>query len=142
MDTDRSDLVSPLLDSKRRFASFGEINPITEKIIRCAYSVSNKLGCGFLEKVYENALAHELRKAGLIVGQQQQIQILYDNVEVGYYESDLTVEGVVLVEIKAVRELTDVHWPQCMNYLKATGFRVCLLIIFAQPKIEIKRIVL
>ena len=140
MDTDKNQTTPPLLDPKLRFASFGEINPTTEKIIGCAYSVSNALGCGFLEKVYENALAHELRKSGLIVGQQQEIKILYDGVEVGIYESDLTVEGLVLVEVKAVRELSEIHKAQCMNYLRTTGFRVCLLINFANPKIEIKRI--
>jgi GxxExxY protein len=142
MDTDKKQNVSEMLDSQPRFASFGEINPITEKIIGCAYIVSNKLGCGFLEKVYENALAHELRKAGLVVGQQQAIRVLYDGVEVGKYEADLTVEGLVLVEIKTVRELSEVHQAQCMNYLRATGFRVCLLINFANPKVEIKRIAL
>lgn len=142
MDTDRTNPISALLDPEIRFGSFGEINPITEKIIGCAYAVSNKLGCGFLEKVYENALTHELRKGGLLVVQQQQIKIFYDSVEVGMYASDLTVEGLVLVEIKTVRTLTDVHRAQCINYLHATGFRVCLLINFANPKLEVKRIAL
>ncbi len=141
MDTD-SDNEKTLLDASLRHSSLGEINPITEKIIGCAYSVANNLGCGFLEKVYENALAHELRKAELVVGQQQAIRIFYDSVEVGYYESDLTVEGLVLVEVKTVRELSDVHRAQCMNYLRGTGFRVCLLINFANPKLEIKRVAL
>ena len=70
MDTDKTEPFQTILDPIRRFASFGEINPITEKIIGCAYAVSNSLGPGFLEKVYENALVHELRKAGLIVSQQ------------------------------------------------------------------------
>ncbi len=72
MDTDNTDTFGALLDPNRRFSSFGEINPITEKIIGCSYTVSNNLGPGFLERVYENALVHELRKAGLIVAQQQQ----------------------------------------------------------------------
>ena len=142
MDTDKNRQKDSLLDPDSRFASFGEINPITEKIIGCAYAVANNLGCGFLEKVYENALVHELRKAGLVVGQQQQIKVMYDGVEVGIYESDITVEGLVLVEVKTVRELNEIHRAQCMNYLKATGFRVCLLINFANPKLEVKRIVL
>ncbi|MGB7202963.1 MAG: GxxExxY protein [Pyrinomonadaceae bacterium] len=142
MDTDKIEPFEALLDPNRRFASFGEINPITEKIIGCAYSVSNNLGSGFLEKVYENALAHELRKAGLIVAQQQPISVMYDNVEVGYFEVDIVVEGLVLVELKAVRGLDEAHQAQCMNYLRATGLRVCLLINFATPKIQIKRIAL
>ena len=78
-----------------------EVNRITEKIIGCAYTVSN----GFLEKVYENALAHELRKAALRVSQQHGIKVLYDGVVVGEYVADLFVEGCVLVELKVVRAL-------------------------------------
>lgn len=142
MDTDKENRYSSLLDPTKRFASFSEINPITERIIGCAYSVSNSLGPGFLEKVYENALVHELRKAGLIAAQQQPISVMYDNVEVGYFEADIVVEGLVLVELKAVRGLDEAHQAQCLNYLRATGHRVCLLINFATPKIQIKRIVL
>lgn len=142
MDTDKTEPFEALLDPNRRFASFGEINPITEKIIGCAYLVSNSLGPGFLEKVYENALVHELRKAGLIVAQQQPINVMYDNVQIGYFEADIVVEGLVLVELKAVRGLDEAHQAQCMNYLRATGLRVCLLINFATPKIQIKRIAL
>jgi GxxExxY protein len=142
MDTVKKDQFDAVLVQKRRFASFGEINPITEKIIGCAYLVSNNLGSGFLEKVYENALVHELRKAGLIAAQQQPIRVIYDDVEVGYFEADIVVEGLVLVELKAVRALDEVHFAQCMNYLRATGLRVCLLINFATPKIQIKRIAL
>jgi GxxExxY protein len=142
MDSDKNDSFEALLDTDRRFASFGEINPITEKIIGCAYTVSNNLGAGFLEKVYENALVHELRKAGLIVAQQQPIRVMYDNVEVGYFEADIVVEGLVLIELKTVRSLDDAHYAQCLNYLKATGLRVSLLINFATAKIQIKRIAL
>jgi GxxExxY protein len=119
-----------------------DINKITEIIIGCAYTVSNGLGVGFLEKVYENALVHELRKAGLQVLQQYAIRVLYDGVDVGDYIADLLVEGSVLVELKAVKAFDDVHLAQCLNYLKATGLKVCLLINFGKPKVEIKRIVL
>ena len=78
---------------------------------------------------------------GLVVMQQQKISAFYDNVEVGKYEADLIVEGCILVELKAVRDLNEVHKAQCMNYLKATGFRICLLINFGNPKVEIRRIV-
>lgn len=80
MDTDKGKQSSSFIDQCGGFSSFGEINPITEKIIGRAYSVSNNLGTGFLEKVYENALVHELRKAGSIVAQQQPIMVIYDNV--------------------------------------------------------------
>ena len=117
-------------------------NPITEKIIGCAYTVSNILGSGFLEKVYENALAHELIKAGLKVQQQVPIQVLYDGLVVGYYLADLLVEDCVLVELKAIQGLEDVHKAQCINYLKATGLRLCLLLNFGTTRVEIKRIAL
>jgi len=119
-----------------------EIDKITEIIIGCAFKVSNALGAGFLEKVYENALAHELRKAGLGVVQQYGIQVLYGGIVVGEYVADLLVEACVLVELKAVQAIDTVHMAQGLNYLKATGLHVCLLLNFGQPKVEIKRLVL
>jgi GxxExxY protein len=113
---------------------------LTEKVIRCAFTVSNTLGCGFLEKVYENALAHELRKAGLQVEQQYGIRVFYDGTAVGEYAADLLVEGILLLELKAAKEFDDIHIAQCMNYLKATDLRLCLLINFGKPKVEIRRI--
>ena len=118
-----------------------EINRITQRIIGCAFAVSNGLGCGFLEKVYENALVHELGKARLGVSQQHPITIYYDGVVVGDYIADLLVAERVLVEVKAVKAFGDIHAAQCMNYLRATGLKVCLLINFGTPKVEIKRIV-
>ena len=117
------------------------LDEITRKIIGCAYTVSNSLGSGFLEKVYENALTHELRKAGLQVVQQFGTPVFYDSVVVGDYIADLLVERIVLIELKAVKALDDIHMAQCMNYLKATGFPVCLLLNFGKPKVEVKRIV-
>jgi GxxExxY protein len=105
------------------------------------HRVANTLGSGFLEKVYENALAHELRKARLVVSQQSVITVLYDGVIVGDYMADLLVEGSVIVELKAVRCLDDIHSAQCLNYLKATGIRICLLMNFGCPRIQIKRLV-
>ena len=118
-----------------------EIDEITEKIIKCAYDVSNALGSGFVEKVYENALYHRSAREGLRVVQQYQMKVLYDGVLVGEFFADLLAEEKVLVEIKAVRELEDIHMAQAMNYLKASGLPVCLLINFGRPKIEIRRLV-
>ena len=112
---------------------------ISERIIGCAFIVSNALGSGFLEKVYENALAHELNKAGLGVTQQIAIKVEYDGVNVGSYVADLVVENAILVEVKAVRALDAMHDAQCLNYLKATGLKVCLLLNFAKPRLEFKR---
>ena len=117
------------------------MDSITKQIICCAYNIGNTLGHGFLEKVYENALAHELSKSKLKVEQQRLIKVIYDGVVVGDYTADFLVEEKVIVELKAVSEINDIHMSQCMNYLKATGLKVCLLINFGKPKVEIKRIV-
>lgn len=117
-----------------------EVNDITEKIIGCAYSVSNTLGVGFVEKVYENALVVAARKAGLQVEQQYPIKVSFDGVVVGEFFADLFVENRVLVELKAVSMLMNEHTAQALNYLRATGADVCLLINFGKPKIEIKRL--
>jgi GxxExxY protein len=119
-----------------------EVNRLSERIIGCALAVQNVLGVGFLEKVYENALAHELRKAGLAVSQQHPAIVRYDGIVVGEYAVDLLVEQTVLVELKAVRALDDIHRAQCLNYLKATGLRICLLINFGNARIQIKRVIL
>ncbi len=117
-----------------------DLNRITHKIIGCAYTVSNVLGAGFLEKVYENALTHELRKAGLQVKQQHRLEILYDGIVVGEYFVDLLVEECVLVELKAVKALDGGNFAQCLSYLNASRLRICLLMNFANPRVEIKRI--
>jgi GxxExxY protein len=115
------------------------LNEITERVIGCAFTVANTLGTGFLERVYENALAHELSKAGLVVEQQIAIKVEYDGVIVGAYVADLLVENAVLVEIKAIRALDTNHDAQCLNYLRAAGLTVCLLMNFANPRLEIRR---
>ena len=97
-------------------------------------------GCGILEKVYENALAHEMRKNGLIVLQQEPIRLYYDKVTVGNYAADLLVEHTVIVEIKAVKEHNDIFVAQCLNYLKATGLPLCLLLNFSKALIDINRL--
>jgi GxxExxY protein len=94
---------------------------LTQRVIGCAFQVSNTLGVGFLERVYENSLALELSKAGLLVAQQHPIAVKYDGMIVGEYVADLLVEGTLLVELKSVKAITDVHAAQCMNYLRATG---------------------
>jgi GxxExxY protein len=119
-----------------------ELNDLTDRIIGSALTVSNALGAGFLEKVYENALAHELRKAGLAVAQQRGVTVTYDGVTVGDYAVDLLVQESVIVELKATKAVANIHRAQCINYLRATGLHVCLLLNFGNPRLEIKRIVL
>ena len=118
------------------------LDQTTERIIGCCYSVISNLGSGFLEKVYENALAHEIRKIGLTAVQQYPIKVMYDGIEVGDYVTDLLVNDQILVELKAVRALDNIHRAQCLNYLKATGYQVCLLVNFGTPKLEVRIIVL
>ncbi len=117
-----------------------ERDALTERIIGCAFKVANTLGPGFLEKVYENALAHELRKNGLDTVQQHPAPVFYDGILVGDYVADMMVAGGVLVELKAVRSLEGIHEAQCINYLKATGLKTCLLLNFGSPRLEIRRL--
>ena len=119
-----------------------ETNKITEAVIGAAYKIGNTLGSGFLEKVYENALAIEIRKCGLGVVQQHPINVKYEGAIVGEFVADLLVQEEILIELKAVKSLDEIHLAQCLNYLKATGFHVCLSINFGNPKVEIKRVML
>ena len=119
-----------------------ELTAHTEKIIGCAYTVSNTLGAGFLEKVYENALAIELRNNHINYQQQFPINVTYNGAVVGEYISDLIVESKIIVELKASKTIDDSHVAQCLNYLKATNMRLGLIINFGKPKVEIKRVIL
>ena len=118
-----------------------ELDAVSEKIIGAAYKVSNTLGAGFLEKVYENALAHQLRKDGMKIEQQKPVKVYYDDIVVGDYFADLIAEGAVIVELKASKRIEDVYMAQTLNYLKATGFKLGLIINFGKPRVEIKRVV-
>lgn len=116
-----------------------EINKITEKIIGACYTVSNTLGAGFLEKVYENSLVIELRKMEIKVEQQKSVDVFYDQTLVGEYYADQLVDDEIIVELKAVKSFDNNHRTQLMNYLKAGNKRYGLLINFGNPKVEIKR---
>jgi GxxExxY protein len=116
-----------------------KINELTERIIGLAFRVGSGLGYGFMEKRYENALAHEFRKAGLRVRQQMPINVWYDDVVVGEYVADLIVEEIVLIELKAIAHLDAIHSAQCINYLAATKLPICLLINFSR-RVEVKRL--
>jgi GxxExxY protein len=117
-----------------------EHDALTEQIIGCAYTVANTLGNGFLEKVYENSLAHELRLSGVAAEQQKPLQVFYKDIVAGDCLADLLVEESVIVELKAAKAIEDVRMEQCLNYLKVTGLKTCLLLNFGTPKIGIKRI--
>jgi GxxExxY protein len=114
---------------------------LTETIIGCAFKVSNTLGCGFLEKVYENALAIEIKTSGLKCKQQKPIPVTYRDSIVGDYFTDILVEGQVFLEIKAAKSIDDSHQAQLINYLKATGIYRGLILNFGTAKLGNKRMV-
>ena len=116
------------------------LNGLTQKVIGCAFNVANALGVGFLEKVYENSLAVELRERGLKVEQQQRLEVRYHDVVVDDYAVDLLVENRVLVELKVASTLSDLHIAQCMNNVRSANKPMCLLINFGRPRIEIRRV--
>jgi GxxExxY protein len=128
-------------DSKPIASSILIEGELTEKILGAAFKVQNALGAGFLEKVYENALSFELRKCGLAVESQKSLPVRYEGTVVGDYIADLVVSAKVVVECKAVSNLDSVHEAQLMNYLKASGLRVGLLINFARSKLQYRRLV-
>ena len=111
---------------------------LSKKIIAAAYNVRKELGHGFLEKVYKNAFAVELQEAGLKCVVESPLQVSYHGKIVGEYFADLIVEDKIVVEVKAVSKLDSVHEVQLVNYLKATGLNVGLLINFSQS-VEVKR---
>lgn len=116
-----------------------EHEELTRTIIGSAMAVHRVLGPGFLESVYQNALAHELRKAGLKVECERKVQVSYDGVVVGDFSCDLLVEDAVLLELKAVQALAPAHEVQLVNYLTATGIEVGLLLNFGGQRLEYKR---
>lgn len=111
---------------------------ITEKIIKSFYHVYNTLGYGFLEKVYENALRVSLSNVGCMVRQQSPISVHFEGEVVGEYFADLLVDDVVVVELKSAQEIAPEHEAQLLNYLKATGREVGLLLNFG-PQPEVRR---
>ena len=111
---------------------------LTEKIIKAAQNVHNRLGYGFLEKVYHNAMVLELRKTGLEAASEKVITVCYDGQVVGEYFADIVVADKVILEIKAVQTVNTAHEAQLVNYLKATNIDVGLLLNFGKS-LEVKR---
>ena len=105
---------------------------ITDSILKAFYKVYNTLGYGFLEKVYENSMRIELTNMHLIVDQQRNIKVYYDNDQVGDYYADPPVNGLIIVELKAAENICEEHEAQLLNYLKATNIEVGLLLNFGK----------
>ena len=118
-----------------------ELEDLTEKVIGCAITVHKTIGPGFLESIYENALVIELKRGGLRVESQLSHSIQYRDVEVGLHRVDLLVEGALIVELKAVSGLEDIHFAQVRSYLKALGLKHGLLLNFASMPLTIKRVI-
>lgn len=114
---------------------------MSNQIIGAAIKVHKELGPGFLESIYEEALKVELSKNELDVASQMEVQIEYLGVPVGLHRLDLLVQNEVIVELKAVKELADIHFAQLRSYLKATGIKVELLLNFSKPTLEVRRVV-
>jgi len=112
------------------------------KIKKACITVRKQLGNGFLEKVYEKALKIELEELSLIVGEQVKLDVLYKGITIGEYFADLVVDGKIIIELKCVSKLTDVHKAQILNYLKATNYKLGVLVNFPNDKLgfEIERI--
>jgi len=117
------------------------LDAVVEAVIGAAYEVSNVLGAGFLEKVYQRALSRELELRGLAVKSRVSYPVVYKGHCVGEYLADLLVEDRVIVELKCVDSFSNEHLAQCINYLKASHIRLALLINFQKPKVEWRRII-
>jgi GxxExxY protein len=118
-----------------------EHETLTEKIIGCAIEVHKRLGPGFLESIYENAIIIELQRQKLHIEQQREVIIKYDSVEVGRHRLDLIVDNTIVVELKAVKNIEDIHFAIVKSYLKALGKEHGLLINFSKPVLEVKRVI-
>lgn len=119
-----------------------EVDSITEGIIGAAMEVSRVLGHGFLETVYRKALVHELNVRGFLVEEERPFAVRYKNLQVGVYYCDILVNQKVVVELKAVDQLTSSHIGQVLNYLRASGLKVGLLFNFGRPKLQFRRVLL
>jgi len=119
-----------------------KLDDITYAIRGAVFEVNRILGHGFLEKVYENSLLIELRERGLKAEKQVPIKVSYKDNIVGEFFADILVEDKVIIELKAVEKIEKIHQAQLLNYLKATGIKIGLLVNVKWPKAEIKRMVL
>jgi GxxExxY protein len=115
---------------------------LSDKLLNAAIAVHRALGPGFLESIYETALAHELAKRGHRVERQKAIPVLYDGLTIGEHRLDLLVDERIVLELKACKAIEDVHLATARSYLKATGCKLALVLNFAETRLAIKRVVL
>jgi GxxExxY protein len=134
LDTEEADTAMITADKNYLHAD------LTDKIIACAYDVYNQLGFGFSEKVYENAMMIKISQKSLTAAQQTPVNVFFEKQLVGEYFPDLLVENKVIVELKAVSSLSKAHEAQLVNYLKATGIKVGLLVNFGEKLKIVRRV--
>jgi GxxExxY protein len=134
LDTEEADITMIKADKNYLHAE------LTDKIISCAYDVHNQLGFGFSEKVYENAMMIKIAQKNLAAVQQTPVNVFFENQLVGEYFPDLLIEKKVIVELKAVSTLSKAHEAQLVNYLKATGIKVGLLVNFGEKLKIVRRV--
>ena len=118
-----------------------KFSDLTDKIIGIGINIHKELGPGFVEKIYQRALYLELKDSKLRFTRERKLIIYYKKVNLGYETVDFEIEGKVLIEIKAVSEINDIHRAQLLSYLKSSGCKVGLILNFARPTLEIKRII-
>jgi len=118
-----------------------DLNSLSENVLGAVFEVANVLGAGFLEKVYQRALIRELSLRGIRATSEASFAVTYKGQVIGEYFADLVVEDVLVVELKCVERLSNEHTAQCLNYLRASGLTLCLLVNFQRPKVEWRRVV-
>ena len=118
-----------------------DFEALSGRVIEAAIAVHRELGPGFLESIYESALKTALRHRGIVYESQKEVAVFFEGEEAGVHRLDLVVDGQIVVEIKAIKALEDVHFAQVRSYLKATGLHVGLLLNFSAPTLIVKRIV-
>jgi len=119
-----------------------QFDDLSGRVIEAAIAVHRELGPGFLESIYESALRTALRHRGLVYEAQKEVTVVFEGEEAGVHRLDLVVEGEIVVELKVIKALEDVHFAQAKSYLKATGLHVGLLLNFNAPTLIVKRVVL
>jgi len=115
---------------------------LSYRIVGLAIEVHNKLGPGFLEKVYENAMMVLFQRDGVSAKQQASVKVYFEGQEVGDYYADIIVENKIILELKTAEQITEVHKAQILNYLRATGLKLGMILNFAKPGLEYARVVL
>lgn len=136
-------VLSPFRDENGIDLSMGhDFEALSGKIIEAAISVHKELGPGFLESIYESAIKVALRHRGIVYDAQKEVTVMFEGEEVGVHRLDLVVEEQIVVELKAIKALEDIHFSQVKSYLKATGLHVGLLMNFYSPTLTVKRVVM